>query len=163
MKKIIAATLFAAVSTLVFADESSHPVLSESVSDGKTINTRSLASNGLLTESSCTVPLKSSPELQHCVSRHILLSEEAREKYAAEMSQAFTSANAQQYSQESKSLKKGQSHGLRSRQSAGMMMKNTRTKGESGTNSTSAGHMQSVGSSVTSLNGSAIKAGVSTY
>lgn len=73
MNKLIAVAVLALSPLFAFAAQP-ESAMTESVTDGHTVRTRSLSDRGVLTESTCVVNVVDGSTQQHCVSRSAKLS-----------------------------------------------------------------------------------------
>jgi hypothetical protein len=87
MNKFVALALLA-VSPLLAVAAPSQDVISESMSDGASMRTRSLDAQGVLTESVCLTGVEGDRTLQHCVSQRTQLSKARARDIASQMSMA---------------------------------------------------------------------------
>lgn len=87
MKKFVAIALFA-IAPLLAAAAPSQDVISETMSDGLSVRTRSLDARGVLTESTCVSSSQGAQALQHCVSRSTRLNAAQRKDVYSQMQMA---------------------------------------------------------------------------
>ncbi len=100
MNKLFAIAVLA-LSPLFAVAAQPESVMSESVTDGHTVRTRSLNDRGVLTESTCTVSVDAGAALQHCVSRSTKLSPKQQVALARDMHSAQQEMMASYYAERS--------------------------------------------------------------